>query len=68
MYLSKRFNTDLMYSIDTILTKQILSSTERLQDFISRRLGISDLSDSLLNMSTNKGARGDPIATPSTWM
>ena len=57
-----------MYSIDTILTKQIASTTERLQNFIFRRLGISNLSNSIMNMSANKGAREDPIATPSTWM
>ena len=46
----------------------MVSSTQRLQNFIFRRLGISDLSNSIMNMSANKGARGDPIATPSNWI
>ena len=48
-----------------MLTKQILSSTKRLQRFIFRRLEISDLSNSIMNMLANKELERSLI--PNLW-
>ena len=59
----KLFYKDIMYSIDPILTKQLMSSNSRLQHLIWLRFGISDLFKSIINMLPNKEAEGDFNAT-----
>ena len=65
MFLWKLFNTDIKYSTGPVLTKQIVSWTERLQNFVLQRFGKSELSSFMMKMPANKG---DPIAISSTWM
>ena len=67
MFFSKLFNTDICIQ-STQFWKNKWCYRHRVSKTFLLRFGIRDLSNSIMNMSVNKGAKGETIAISFTWM